>query len=44
MASGFGAFGGVGRCYPFWQSLKECMRENDDKVLCKPVRLTESRA
>eukprot|EP00634_Sargassococcus_sp_CCMP2135_P016198 CAMPEP_0198656508 /NCGR_PEP_ID=MMETSP1467-20131203/9929_1 /TAXON_ID=1462469 /ORGANISM="unid. sp., Strain CCMP2135" /LENGTH=76 /DNA_ID=CAMNT_0044392551 /DNA_START=50 /DNA_END=280 /DNA_ORIENTATION=+ len=36
MASGFGAFGGIGRCYPFWMSFKECMRENDEKLVCKP--------
>lgn len=33
MSSGFGAFGGVGRCYPFWVAFKKCMSE-EDKEMC----------
>ena len=42
MSSGFGAFGGEGRCYKFWMSFKECMAETDDKMLCAPVRRAAS--
>ena len=38
MSSGFGAFGGEGRCYKYWMSFKQCMAETDDKVLCVPAR------
>ena len=38
MSSGFGAFGGEGRCYKFWMSFKECMAETDDKMLCAPAK------
>ena len=38
MASGFGAFGGEGRCYNFFMTFKECMKNTDDKYTCKPVR------
>ena len=38
MASGFGAFGGEGRCYKFFQTFKECMKNTDDKFTCVPVR------
>eukprot|EP00632_Arachnochrysis_sp_CCMP2950_P014697 CAMPEP_0185697366 /NCGR_PEP_ID=MMETSP1164-20130828/5701_1 /TAXON_ID=1104430 /ORGANISM="Chrysoreinhardia sp, Strain CCMP2950" /LENGTH=77 /DNA_ID=CAMNT_0028364263 /DNA_START=100 /DNA_END=333 /DNA_ORIENTATION=- len=37
MASGYGAFGGVGRCYKFWVKLKECMADPPDIKLCKPI-------
>jgi len=33
MASGFGAQGGTGRCYPFWVDFSRCMEESD-----KPTR------
>ena len=39
MASGFGAFGGEGRCYKFFQTFKECMKATDDKFTCVPARL-----
>ena len=39
MASGYGAFGGVGRCYPFWMDFKNCMAENTEKQVCLPVSL-----
>ena len=38
MASGFGAFGGEGRCYKFFQTFKECMKATDDKFTCVPAR------
>ena len=38
MASGFGAFGGEGRCYKFFQTFKECMKNTDDKFTCVPAR------
>lgn len=38
MASGFGAFGGEGRCYKYWMSFKECMANTDEKIVCIPVR------
>ena len=38
MSSGFGAFGGEGRCYKFWMSFKECMNEASAKELCRPAR------
>lgn len=38
MSSGFGAFGGEGRCYKYWMSFKQCMAETDDKVLCVPAK------
>ena len=38
MASGFGAFGGEGRCYKFFQTFKECMKNTDDKFSCVPAR------
>ncbi len=37
MASGFGAFGGEGRCYKFFQTFKECMKNTDDKFTCAPA-------
>ena len=37
MASGFGAFGGEGRCYKFFQTFKECMKNTDDKFTCVPA-------
>lgn len=37
MSSGFGAFGGEGRCYKFWLAFRECMADAPAKELCIPV-------
>ncbi|KAJ1493246.1 hypothetical protein T484DRAFT_1929730 [Baffinella frigidus] len=34
MASGFGAHGGVGRCYPFWQDFSNCVKNCEDPSHC----------
>eukprot|EP00127_Corallochytrium_limacisporum_P004241 Clim_evm186s157 gene=Clim_evmTU186s157 len=39
MASGFGAFGGRGRCYAFMEDLKECLDKYDgNKIMCQNER------
>ncbi|KAJ8601393.1 hypothetical protein CTAYLR_005002 [Chrysophaeum taylorii] len=38
MSSGFGAFGGVGRCYKFWIEFKKCMNEAPARELCIPAK------
>jgi len=37
MSSGYGAYGGTGRCYKFWTILRDCVNENTDKSVCKPA-------
>lgn len=47
MASGFGAHGGVGRCYPFWQDFSNCVKNCEDPSHCmnqKEVTLPRVRA
>ena len=34
MTSGFGATGGVGRCYPFWQDFSKCLENCEDPIQC----------
>lgn len=38
MASGFGAKGSEGRCYPLWQGFSKCMSTAEDPSECKDVR------
>ena len=35
MSSGFGAKGGVGRCYPVWRELSACMSSTADPRECR---------
>lgn len=34
MSSGFGAWGGKGRCYPHWQEFTKCVDKNGDAKVC----------
>ena len=38
MSSGFGARGGVGRCYPFWTDFTTCMSRAETPSVCKEKR------
>ncbi len=38
MASGFGARGGQGRCFPIWVDFQKCIAETDEPNLCKDFR------
>ncbi|GMH64450.1 hypothetical protein TrLO_g8302 [Triparma laevis f. longispina] len=38
MSSGFGARGGVGRCYDFWLSFESCAKTSSPASLCFPQR------
>lgn len=38
MASGFGARGGQGRCFPIWVDFEKCLAEADEPVQCKDFR------
>eukprot|EP00979_Chaetoceros_neogracilis_P005367 scaffold982_cov234-Chaetoceros_neogracile.AAC.7 len=39
MSSGYGIRGGIGRCYPFFADLKECLKSEDSNngVACAPM-------
>eukprot|EP01132_Coremiostelium_polycephalum_P005228 gene5228-6509_t len=37
MASGFGPYGGTGKCFPIWSDLTTCMMEQSSE-LCEPYR------
>ncbi|KJE92697.1 hypothetical protein CAOG_03612 [Capsaspora owczarzaki ATCC 30864] len=34
MASGFGAFGGRGRCFPLWSDFVDCARDATQPMQC----------
>eukprot|EP00518_Triparma_eleuthera_P001100 CAMPEP_0182453220 /NCGR_PEP_ID=MMETSP1319-20130603/376_1 /TAXON_ID=172717 /ORGANISM="Bolidomonas pacifica, Strain RCC208" /LENGTH=73 /DNA_ID=CAMNT_0024651123 /DNA_START=253 /DNA_END=474 /DNA_ORIENTATION=+ len=38
MSSGFGALGGVGRCYEFWLSFEACATTTSPAKACFPQR------
>lgn len=38
MASGFGAFGGVGRCYEIWSDLVKCQQRTPISLECIDFR------
>eukprot|EP00613_Pedinella_sp_CCMP2098_P002651 CAMPEP_0171623422 /NCGR_PEP_ID=MMETSP0990-20121206/17937_1 /TAXON_ID=483369 /ORGANISM="non described non described, Strain CCMP2098" /LENGTH=73 /DNA_ID=CAMNT_0012189623 /DNA_START=41 /DNA_END=262 /DNA_ORIENTATION=+ len=38
MSSGFGAFGGQGRCYPVWSKFNECMSTTSEVKECTVIR------
>lgn len=38
MASGYGAFGGVGRCYPIWRDLVHCVKAHQVAAECVEFR------